>query len=59
MIYQKVTGFVYVFDPLPENNSGTSFIPLVERWLSDIDTAKKLAHRPVTKSKSAGGSWEV
>jgi hypothetical protein len=47
VIYQKETGFMYVFDPLPENNSGTPFAPLVRRWLADIDEAKTKAHTKV------------
>src|ERR1700675_1500291 len=55
---QKTTGYVYTFDPLPENNSGTSFVPLVKRWLADIEAAIK-AHRPVKATKTVGGAWEV
>lgn len=59
VIYQKETGFVYVFDPLPENNSGTSFVPLVEKWLADIDAAKSSRRFATQPSRTAGGSWEV
>lgn len=59
VIYQKITGYVYVFDPLPENNSGVSSIPIVKKWLSDIDAAKKARKFPVTPGKTTGGAWEV
>ena len=59
VIYQKATGFVYVFDPLPENNSGTSFVPLVERWLSDIEAARNRRQFDHKKAKTAQGAWEV
>ncbi len=59
VIYQKETGYVYVFDPLPENNSGVSFVPLVERWLADIEAAKKEQHRWIQPGKTARGAAEV
>ena len=40
VIYMKDTGYVYVFDPLPENKSGQSAVPVVEAWLDDIAKAK-------------------
>jgi hypothetical protein len=40
VIYMRDTGYVFVFDPLPENTSGTSSIPVVEAWLSDLSAAK-------------------
>jgi len=59
VIYQKATGYVYVFDPLPENNSGTSFVPLVEKWLADIEAAKNARKFPPQPGKTAQGAWEV
>lgn len=40
IMYNKNDGEVVVFDPLPTNTSGKSFIPLVEGWLHDIQEAK-------------------
>ncbi len=45
VMYDRQTGYVYVFDPLPDNNSGTSFVPLVKRWLDDIEIARELQRR--------------
>lgn len=49
IMYNKINGEVVVFDPLPENKSGKSFIPLVERWLGDIRTAKQEAAQKAVK----------
>jgi hypothetical protein len=43
IMYNKLDGEVVVFDPLPTNTSGKSFIPLVEGWLRDIQEAKDAA----------------
>jgi len=43
IMYNKIDGEVVVFDPLPANTSGKSFIPLVEGWLRDIQGAKDAA----------------
>ena len=43
IMYNKIDGEVVVFDPLPTNTSGKSFIPLVEGWLRDIREAKEAA----------------
>ncbi|MGA7339703.1 MAG: hypothetical protein WBE72_02905 [Terracidiphilus sp.] len=43
IMYNKIDGEVVVFDPLPANTSGKSFIPLVEGWLRDIQEAKDAA----------------
>jgi hypothetical protein len=59
VIYQKETGFVYVFDPLPENNSGTSFVPIVTKWLADIEIAKTSRRFDHAVAKTGKGSWEV
>jgi hypothetical protein len=47
IMYNKIDGEVVVFDPLPANTSGKSFIPLVEGWLRDIQEAKDEALRKV------------
>jgi len=60
VIYHRTTGYVYVFDPLPTNNSGISSIPIVERWLDDIKKAQEVdQNKWVQPSKTAGRSWEV
>jgi len=63
VMYQKATGYVYVFDPLPDNNSDVSSAKIVEKWLSDIEAAIAAKHRNTSSTekevKTARGSWEV
>ncbi|MCV0396978.1 MAG: hypothetical protein K5872_08780 [Rhizobiaceae bacterium] len=39
VMYDSVSGGVYVFDPLPTNTSGESPLPWVKKWIEDIESA--------------------
>jgi hypothetical protein len=60
VMYNKTTGEIVVFDPMPKNtNTSLSFLGFVNKWLSDIDEAmkaeqsKKVQAPPLVRSGSS------